>query len=79
MARALARACRSRAALSRLRIVVAKSFARIHQQNLVNYGILPLLFVDPTDYDRLEMNDTLRVRDCAKSSKAGGESCWRRA
>ncbi len=46
-----------------LRIVIAKSFARIHRQNLVNYGILPLLFVEPTDYDRLETNDTLRVRD----------------
>ncbi len=55
-----------------LRIVVAKSFARIHRQNLINYGILPLLFVDPTDYDRLEMNDTLRVRDLRQKLEAGG-------
>jgi aconitate hydratase len=55
-----------------LRIVVAKSFARIHRQNLINYGILPLLFVNPTDYDRLEMNDTLRVRDLRQKLEAGG-------
>ena len=55
-----------------LRMVVAKSFARIHRQNLVNYGILPLLFVDPTDYDRLEMNDTLRVRDLRQKLQSGG-------
>jgi aconitate hydratase len=55
-----------------LRMVVAKSFARIHRQNLVNYGILPLLFVDPTDYDRLEMNDTLRVRDLRQKLESGG-------
>jgi aconitate hydratase len=56
-----------------LRIVVAKSFARIHRQNLINYGILPLLFVDPTDYDRLEMNDTLRVRDLRQKLEGGGK------
>ena len=55
-----------------LRIVVAKSFARIHRQNLINYGILPLLFVDPTDYDRLEKNDTLRVRDLRQKLEGGG-------
>jgi len=56
-----------------LRMVVAKSFARIHRQNLINYGILPLLFVDPTDYDRLEMNDTLRVRDLRQKLESGGK------
>ena len=55
-----------------LRIVVAKSFARIHRQNLINYGILPLLFVDPTDYDRLEVNDALRIRDLRQKLEGGG-------
>ncbi|MGH6828729.1 MAG: aconitate hydratase [Rhizomicrobium sp.] len=36
-----------------LRLVIAKSFARIHWQNLVNYGVLPLTFADSTDYDRI--------------------------
>jgi aconitate hydratase len=55
-----------------LRVVIAKSFARIHRQNLINYGILPLLFVDPNDYDRLEMNDTLHIRDLRQKLAGGG-------
>jgi aconitate hydratase len=42
-----------------LRAVIAKNFARIHWQNLVNFGILPLEFVDPSDYDRVEQGDML--------------------
>ena len=45
-----------------LRLVLAKGFARIHRQNLINYGVLPLLFVHPEDYDRLRKGD---VRTCA--------------
>jgi aconitate hydratase len=45
-----------------LRLVVAKAFARIHWQNLVNFGIVPLLFADPGDYDRIERGDVLRIR-----------------
>lgn len=56
-----------------LRIVIAKSFARIHRQNLINYGILPLLFVEPQDYDRLKENDTLRVRDLSHKLDGGGK------
>ena len=39
--------------------MIAKSFARIHGQNLVNFGILPLQFADPGDYDRLEQGDVI--------------------
>jgi aconitate hydratase len=42
-----------------VRVVIAKSFARIHWQNLVNFGILPLTFDDSVDYDRLENGDVL--------------------
>jgi len=42
-----------------LRVVIAKSFARIHWQNLANFGILPLQFTDPGDYDRLKPGDVL--------------------
>jgi aconitate hydratase len=42
-----------------LRVVLAQDFARIHAQNLVNFGILPLEFVDPSDYDRVDKGDTL--------------------
>jgi aconitate hydratase len=56
-----------------LRMVIAKSFARIHRQNLINYGILPLLFVESTDYDRLEKNDPLRIRDLRHKLAGGGK------
>ena len=56
-----------------LRMVIAKSFARIHRQNLINYGILPLLFVELTDYDRLEKNDTFRIRDLRHKLAGGGK------
>ncbi|MBV9451651.1 MAG: aconitate hydratase [Streptosporangiaceae bacterium] len=42
-----------------LRVVIAKSFARIHFQNLANFGILPLRFEDPADYDRIDQGDVL--------------------
>ncbi len=42
-----------------LRLVLAKGFARIHRQNLVNYGVLPLVFAEPMDYERLEHGDVL--------------------
>jgi aconitate hydratase len=41
------------------KIVLAKSFARIYWQNLINAGMLPLTFADPADYDRLEQGDVL--------------------
>ncbi|MBO0884970.1 MAG: hypothetical protein J2P17_32485, partial [Mycobacterium sp.] len=44
-----------------LRVVIAKSFARIHWQNLVNFGVLPLRFADPGDYERIGDGDTIRL------------------
>lgn len=41
--------------------VLAKSFARIHWQNLVNFGVLPLRFHDPSDWERIELNDELEI------------------
>lgn len=46
-----------------LRVVIAKSFARIHWQNLANFGVLALEFVDAGDYDRVEQGDTLKLVD----------------
>jgi aconitate hydratase len=42
-----------------LRLVIAKSFARIHWQNLANFGILAVEFADPADYDRVDTDDVL--------------------
>lgn len=44
-----------------IRAVVAKSFARIHRSNLINSGILPLVFKDPSDYDKLDEFDLLQI------------------
>jgi len=44
-----------------IRVKIAKSFARIHKANLVNFGILPLVFKDPADYDLLQQGDRLRI------------------
>jgi aconitate hydratase len=44
-----------------LRVVVARSFARIHWQNLVSYGVLPLELVDEADHEVIETGDRLRV------------------
>ena len=46
-----------------VRVVIAKAVERICQANLVNFGIWPLTFVDPGDYDRLAAGDTLRIEN----------------
>ncbi|MDG6221579.1 MAG: aconitate hydratase, partial [Candidatus Thermoplasmatota archaeon] len=51
-----------------VKAVVVKSFARIHLANLVNFGILPLTFKNPKDYDKISQGDKLEidVRDLKK-------------
>lgn len=44
-----------------IRLKIAKSFARIHKANLVNFGIVPLTFKDPADYDLLEQGEKLLI------------------
>ncbi len=44
-----------------IRGVITKSFARIHMANLVNSGILPLVFADESDYDKIDMGDVLTI------------------
>ncbi len=53
-----------------LRFVIVKDYARIHWQNLVNFGVLPLEFVHEEDYDMLEKGDVLRVKNLHKSLPA---------
>ncbi len=54
-----------------VRIVLAKSFARIHAANLINAGILPLTFADPADYDRVNQGDVLAVTDMMQGLEQG--------
>lgn len=44
-----------------IKAVLCKSFARIHKANLINFGILPLTFEDPDDYDKIQEMDTLKL------------------
>ncbi|MGD2079948.1 MAG: aconitate hydratase [Nitrospirota bacterium] len=46
-----------------LQAVIAKSFARIHRSNLINFGVLPLVFRDKADLDRIGQGDRLRIKD----------------
>jgi aconitate hydratase len=46
-----------------LRVVLAKSYARIHWQNLANFGVLALEFVDDADYDAVDEGDTVVLED----------------
>jgi aconitate hydratase len=55
-----------------VRAVLAKSFARIHRANLVNWGIVPLEFEDPADYDGIERDDVLDFEALRESVAAGG-------
>jgi aconitate hydratase len=54
-----------------VRAVVAKTIERIHQANLVNFGILPLVFVDPKDYQRIRAGDKLELAGLRKAVGAG--------
>jgi aconitate hydratase len=54
-----------------VRVVVAKSFARIHVANLINAGILPLTFVNPDDYDKVSQGDELELCDLFEAIVSG--------
>jgi len=54
-----------------VRAVIAKSFARIHRANLINWGILPLTFADPAEWDRLEQGRRLRLPALREELPAG--------
>lgn len=53
-----------------LKIALVKDFARIHWQNLVNFGVLPLTFVNVDDYDKLKNGDVLVVSNLRNKVKA---------
>ncbi len=56
-----------------VRVVIARSFARIHKANLANFGILPLTFADPADYDKLPQGAELSF-DFSGLFASGGNS-----
>jgi aconitate hydratase len=54
-----------------IKAVLAKSFARIHQANLVNNGIIPLIFKNPEDYDNVKEMDELLIENALFQVKKG--------
>jgi 3-isopropylmalate dehydratase small subunit len=54
-----------------LKAVIAKSFARIHWNNLVNFGIVPLTFATDADYDQVEQGDEMELVGIAEALKKG--------
>lgn len=54
-----------------VKAIIAKSFARIHEANLINAGILPLVFENPEDYDKIEQGLQISIGDIKESIQTG--------
>jgi len=55
-----------------IKAILAKSYARIHRSNLINFGILPLTFKDPDEFQRIQQGDRLRIKDIRNRLKENG-------
>jgi aconitate hydratase len=56
-----------------IKMVAVKSFARIHLANLINFGILPVTFSDPADYDKINQGDVFEIRAIRQSIKSSNK------
>jgi aconitate hydratase len=56
-----------------VKAVLAKTFARMHQTNLINFGILPLTLVDEADYERLNPGDVLEITNVRQAIRDGNQ------
>lgn len=54
-----------------VKAILAKSFARIHRDNLVNYAVLPLAFINEADYDGLDPEDELEIHELRERLEDG--------
>ncbi|MDF1615201.1 aconitate hydratase [Desulfurivibrio dismutans] len=57
-----------------VQVKLVKSFARIHKANLINFGIIPLTFVDPADYGQLSQGEMVRIPGLRDQLAAGAET-----
>lgn len=46
-----------------LKFILAKSFSRIYRSNMVNYGVIPMIFENPEDYEKCEMGQKIYIND----------------
>ena len=56
-----------------VKVVIAKSFERIHAANLINFGILPVTFKDDTDYERIREGDSLEIPNARETIEGNGK------
>ena len=56
-----------------VKAVIAKSIERIHRANLINFGIVPFVFDDPKDYDRLQAGDALELTNIRSAVEGDGK------
>ncbi|MFA5520088.1 MAG: aconitate hydratase, partial [Spirochaetota bacterium] len=54
-----------------VRVVAVKSFERIHSGNLINFGIVPLIFTNSEDYDKIEEGMDFQIKNLLGSVKSG--------
>jgi aconitate hydratase len=57
-----------------IRAVIARSFARIHRRNLISQGIIPLLFREEDDYERVNQGDEWSIQDVREAVAAGKQT-----
>ncbi len=57
-----------------IQVKLVKSFARIHKANLINFGIVPLVFADPDDYDRISQGADVTIPGIRKALLGGAET-----
>jgi len=56
-----------------VRGIFAISYARIHRANLINFGIIPFIFRNPEDYNKIEMGDELEIENIKDALMRGGD------
>ena len=54
-----------------IKAVLAKSFARIHKANLINSGIIPMVFDNENDYNNIDLNDDFEINNLYEDLKKG--------
>jgi aconitate hydratase len=55
-----------------IRVILVKSFARIHLANLINFGLVPLTFNNPSDYAKIKLGDEIKFEDIRNTIKYNG-------
>lgn len=53
-----------------VKAVIVKSMARIHKNNLINHGVIPMLFENPEDYDTISLGDEIEINNLTDGMKA---------